>query len=217
MALGIPEGTPILKVDTVIYLKEGRPVVWRTAPHRLSPTRSARAFFFAHVRASTGTSSTRANCHPFVFGPWLFMHNGQIGGYAKIKRQLEHEIPDALYAHRHGTTDSEVLMLANGLETDPLGALRQTFALIASHMRKAGIEEPLKVTAAFTKGERVHAVRYSTDLEPPTLYTKPMLDREGMLIVSEPLDDVRADWTSIPRQHVLTAARTTTTTTEPLG
>jgi predicted glutamine amidotransferase len=175
--------------------------------------------FFAHVRASTGTSSTRANCHPFVFDSWLFMHNGQIGGYAKIKRQLEHAIPDALYAHRHGTTDSELiflLMLANGLETDPRGALQRTFSLIEDHMHKAGIEEPLRVTAAFTKGDRVHAVRYATDLEPPTLYTKPMLDREGMLIVSEPLDDVRQDWTSIPRQHVLTATGTTTTI-EPLS
>src|SRR3712207_7561912 len=45
--------------------------------------------FFAHVRASTGTSTTRANCHPFAHGRHLFMHNGQIGGYARIKRRLE--------------------------------------------------------------------------------------------------------------------------------
>ena len=37
--------------------------------------------FFAHVRASTGTASTRANCHPFAHGRHLFMHNGQVGGY----------------------------------------------------------------------------------------------------------------------------------------
>ncbi|MCB2055271.1 MAG: class II glutamine amidotransferase, partial [Geminicoccaceae bacterium] len=35
--------------------------------------------FMAHVRASTGTATSRANCHPFAFGRWLFMHNGQIG------------------------------------------------------------------------------------------------------------------------------------------
>lgn len=45
--------------------------------------------FFAHVRASTGTATARANCHPFVYGRHLFMHNGQIGGYHRIKRRLE--------------------------------------------------------------------------------------------------------------------------------
>lgn len=167
--------------------------------------------FFAHVRASTGTSSTRANCHPFAVDSWLFMHNGQIGGYSAIKRQLEHEIPDALYAHRHGTTDSEVLfllMLANGLDRDPVGAVWRTLSLVEHHMRRAGIEEPLRITAAFTRGDRVHAVRYATDAAPPTLYTKPMTDREGTLIVSEPLDDTREDWTAIPPQHLLTATAT---------
>ena len=37
--------------------------------------------FLAHVRAATGTATSRANCHPFAHGKWLFMHNGQIGGY----------------------------------------------------------------------------------------------------------------------------------------
>ena len=167
--------------------------------------------FFAHVRASTGTSSTRANCHPFAVDSWLFMHNGQIGGYQAIKRQLESEIPDSLYAHRHGTTDSEVmflLMLANGLDHDPAAAVWRSLSMIEHHMRKAGVDEPLRVTAAFTRGDRVHAVRYASDGTPPTLYTKPMTDREGTLLVSEPLDDVREDWTAIPPQHVITVTAT---------
>jgi predicted glutamine amidotransferase len=60
--------------------------------------------FFAHVRASTGTSSTRANCHPFAHGRYLFMHNGQIGGYAGLKRRIEGMIPDELYGARLGTS-----------------------------------------------------------------------------------------------------------------
>src|SRR3712207_9319218 len=85
--------------------------------------------FFAHVRASTGTSTTRANCHPFSHGRFLFMHNGQIGGYARIKRRIEALIPDELYDARLGTTDSEALFLAsvaNGLEADPIGADRKS-------------------------------------------------------------------------------------------
>ena len=37
--------------------------------------------FLAHVRASTGTATSRNNCHPFTHGRWSFMHNGQVGGY----------------------------------------------------------------------------------------------------------------------------------------
>ena len=39
------------------------------------------------------------------------MHNGQIGGYARIKRRIEALIPDDLYETRHGTTDSEAIFL----------------------------------------------------------------------------------------------------------
>ncbi len=165
--------------------------------------------FFAHVRASTGTSSTRSNCHPFAVGPWLFMHNGQIGGYHRLKRRLEHLIPDDLFEHRQGTTDSELiflLMLANGLETDPAGAVERTLGEVLGQMLAAGIEEPLRFTAAFTKGDRVYAVRYASDPEPPTLYTRAMSDREGMLVVSEPLDDTRDGWQAVAPQQLILAS-----------
>ena len=63
--------------------------------------------FFAHVRASTGTATTRANCHPFASGRHMFMHNGQVGGYTRIRRRIEELIPDALYGARLGTSDTE--------------------------------------------------------------------------------------------------------------
>ena len=65
--------------------------------------------FLAHVRASTGTATSRANCHPFAHGKWLFMHNGQIGGYERVRRRLEGMIHDDYYCHRVGTTDSELI------------------------------------------------------------------------------------------------------------
>src|SRR6266705_5413551 len=68
--------------------------------------------FFAHVRASTGTPTTRPNCHPFAHGRWMFMHNGLIGDWSLIRRKVEGLIPDALYQSRVGTTDSEAVFLA---------------------------------------------------------------------------------------------------------
>jgi glutamine amidotransferase len=166
--------------------------------------------FFAHVRASTGTATTRANCHPFRFGRWLFMHNGQIGGWQRLRRQIEMAIPDELFAHRHGTTDSEViflLMLANGLDADPEKSCVRTFGFIEGVMRRAGEKEPLRCTAAFSDGEQLFAVRYASNRAPDTLYTRNRRDNSGKLLVSEPLDDGRDDWREVPAQSFVSLGR----------
>jgi glutamine amidotransferase len=68
--------------------------------------------FFAHIRAATGTPITRPNCHPFVCRNWLFMHNGFIGDWNRLRRKIESFIPDEVYPARLGTTDSEAAFLA---------------------------------------------------------------------------------------------------------
>ena len=166
--------------------------------------------FFAHVRASTGTATTRANCHPFTVGKWMFMHNGKIGGWDRLRRTIEAAIPDELYALRQGTTDSEViflLMLANGLEQDPPGAIARTLGFIETTMRDSGEREPLRVTAAFTNGDQIYAVRYASSGKPETLYTRQRRDNTGRLLVSEPLDDGRDDWLAVPPQSFVTVTR----------
>jgi predicted glutamine amidotransferase len=163
--------------------------------------------FLAHVRASTGTATTRANCHPFVVDNWVFMHNGQVPNWDRIRRRVEAAIPDDLFQHRVGTTDSEalfLLMLARGLERDPLRAVHETIAYIESEMRAAGSTEPFKMTAAITGGQALYAVRYATDAAPPTLYTKACCPAGGTLVVSEPLDGVHADWNIVPAQSFVT-------------
>src|SRR5829696_5342975 len=122
--------------------------------------------FLAHVRASTGTSTTRANCHPFAHGRHLFMHNGQIGGYGRIKRRLEALIPDDLYEQRLGTTDSEAIFLAalaSGLVEEPVGAMACTLKALTNLMADACVGEPLRFTAALTDGESLFAYRWASD------------------------------------------------------
>ena len=80
--------------------------------------------FFAHIRAATGTSITRPNCHPFVCKNWLFMHNGFIGDWSRLRRPIENMIPDEIYPSRLGTTDSEAVFLAI------MGAGAGSFAVI---------------------------------------------------------------------------------------
>lgn len=87
--------------------------------------------FLAHVRSATSGEVSMANCHPFAAGRHLFMHNGQIGGYDRIRRSVEAMIPDDLYARRRGNGDSEAIFLASlghGLDTDPLAAIAHSTA-----------------------------------------------------------------------------------------
>ncbi|WP_439500269.1 class II glutamine amidotransferase [Bosea sp. (in: a-proteobacteria)] len=155
--------------------------------------------FFAHVRAATGTATTRANCHPFVHGRHLFMHNGQIGGYALIRRRLESLIPDELYAARVGTTDSEAIFLltlarmAQGLA--PGEALASALGDALALMQAAGVREPLRCAAALADGDTIHAVRWSSDAKPPTLYVCNRGD--SVVVASEPVDAARDCWQAL--------------------
>lgn len=172
----------------------------------LSLARQIRSrLFFAHVRASTGTAIMRANCHPFSLGAWMFMHNGGIGDWEDVRRPIEAGIPDALFKHRGGTTDSEalfLLLLANGLDEDPQGAFRRTIGFVEAIMARAGIAKPLRVTAAATNGSKVYALRYSTLITPETLYVRKVKRADGHLMASEPLDKGRLDWEAVPAQSL---------------
>lgn len=44
---------------------------------------------------------------PFHVGRFLFMHNGMIGSFLKVKRSLLHIIDDSIFSLIRGTTDSE--------------------------------------------------------------------------------------------------------------
>jgi predicted glutamine amidotransferase len=162
--------------------------------------------FFAHVRASTGTSTTRANCHPFAHGRHLFMHNGQVGAYAKLKRRIEAMIPDELYDARLGTTDSEAIFLAalaNGLDEDPIAAMARTLKRVRSLMADAETGEPLRFTAAVSDGDSLFAFRWACDDKPPSLYFRE--DATGLVVVSEPIDGRRDGWREVPKGCTLVA------------
>ena len=164
--------------------------------------------FFAHVRASTGTATSRPNCHPFAVGRHLFMHNGQVGGHGRIRRALEALIPDELYPYRAGTTDSEAIFLAalgEGLERDPVGAIARTLTKVLALQVAAGIDEPLRFAACVADGETLHAFRWSSDAYPPTLYYR--ATGAGVVVVSEPVDGDHTRWTEVPRYGHITVRR----------
>jgi glutamine amidotransferase len=156
--------------------------------------------FFAHVRAATGTGIARQNCHPFRYGPYLFMHNGQIGGYGQIRRAMEARLPDHLYAERRGATDSELLFLLIIARIEAGQTVSHAVSQILNEtlamMQVLNIHEPLRFAGALADGHQVHAFRFSSDHRAPTLYLR-QDGGEGLVVASEPLADEQDGWTLI--------------------
>lgn len=155
--------------------------------------------FLAHVRAATGTATSRTNCHPFVVGKWSFMHNGQAGGYSGFRRKVDMSIDEACYHHRHGTTDSEAIFLmamGAGLTDDPKSALEIATGRMEALSRETGQTPHMRMTVAISDGQKLYCARYASDQFAPTLYHRTM--DGGRVVVSEPLDKGADGWEAIP-------------------
>jgi glutamine amidotransferase len=161
--------------------------------------------FFAHVRAATGTAVTRQNCHPFACGRWMFMHNGFVGSWNRLRRKVEQLIPDALYPSRLGTTDSEAVflaMLGAGLDRDPIGATARVLRNLRDLVNEDGKRERMRFTTAIANGRDLYAFRFAENDAANTLYFRESAGQ--VVVVSEPFDK-EDDWTEIPEGHVLVA------------
>lgn len=171
----------------------------------------------AHVRASSGGAIQQTNCHPFRYKSWLWMHNGLIRDFAKVKRDLVLQIDPELYPHVEGSTDSEVfffLALTYGLHEDARAAVARAVGEIETAGRAHGVEHPIQMTVATSDGERLWAFRYSSEGASRTLYYSSDVETlqhtypthrllaefgpESRLVVSEPLGDLPGAWHEVP-------------------
>jgi len=172
---------------------------------------------FAHIRASTGSPVQQTNCHPFRHGRWLWMHNGFIGGFDQVKRDLVLEVDPLLYPGIEGTTDTEVffhLALTYGLEDDPPAAVARAVGFIESTGRRQGVACPIQMTVATTDGDSFYGFRYSSEgasrslfhstdvttlraLYPDNALLRKMSD-DARLVVSEPLGSLQGAWREVP-------------------
>jgi len=178
--------------------------------------------FLAHVRAGTGTPVQQTNCHPFRHDRWLFVHNGYVGDFARLRRTLLLAVDEARFADLLGSTDSELLFhlaLTFGLEDDPVGALERMAGLVEAVGAEAGVAEPLQMTVGLTDGERLYAARYASGPVVNTLYVSEdvhslrllypeeerlsHLSDDARLVVSEPLVALPGAWREVPPSTAL--------------
>jgi len=172
---------------------------------------------FAHIRASSGAAVQQTNCHPFRHGRFLWMHNGLIHDFHRVKRDLVLEVATELYPAILGATDSETLFflaLTFGLEQDPPAAVARTIGLVEEVGHRHGIEHPFQGTIATTDGIRLWAFRYSSEGATRSLFYSSNVDvlralypdnpllqgfgSESRLVVSEPLGDLPGVWNEVP-------------------
>ncbi len=128
----------------------------------------------AHVRAaSPGLPVTVLNCHPFSHGTFAFMHNGDMGGFLRFRRQLLRTLSDEAYEAIQGSTDSEAIF---GLFLDrhrdfeghpPLErmalAMQAAIADTERMRREAGVEHlPSLLNLVVTDGRRAVISRFTS-------------------------------------------------------
>jgi predicted glutamine amidotransferase len=195
----------------------GDPNLRELAAHVESP------LFMTHVRAAIGSPVQETNCHPFRRDDWLFVHNGFIADFHKLRRDLMLAIDPELFADVQGSTDTEVvfhLALTFGLQDDPIGALERTVGLIEETGGRYGVENAVQASFGLSDGESLWAVRYASDGHARSLFASaeadairhlypgnPRFERltEGdRLVVSEPFSDLPGVWDEIPEATAVT-------------
>lgn len=156
----------------------------------------------AHVRAATQSLSvSEANCHPFKWKNYAFMHNGDIGGFTKIRREMVNTLSDAVFNHIKGTTDSEhffgifleELIKREGMEpfdrlaSSMMAAIKKVVGII----RRLVPDENSYMNMVVTDGNIALAVRFTTDdpMHADSLYMnlgKRYVCEEGLCYMKDP-------------------------------
>jgi glutamine amidotransferase len=185
--------------------------------------------FFAHVRAASIGGVNSYNCHPFLYGDWMLMHNGDTFDFISVKRHLRHLLDDDIYHQIQGETDSEhifalFLQRSKGQDLTNISVVADILAETLYEVRQLIHQFGKLGTSYFniciTDGKRIIASRYCTDKQQAlTLHYSQgsqfvfksgryhML-KEGekkacVLIASEKLTDIEAEWHDVPANHML--------------
>ena len=177
--------------------------------------------FLGHIRHSTGTPVQSTNCHPFKYTNILFVHNGLIRGFQKLKRDMIMAVAPDYYPYIKGSTDSEALFylaLTFGLRNNPLEAVEKAVGFVEDLAEKQGIENAIQMSLGIADGTKLYGFRYSTEGDSRTLFYSESasaikeiypdkarnLNEKARAIVSEPLQELSGVWIPVEESRMLT-------------
>ncbi|KAK1925024.1 cytoplasm protein [Papiliotrema laurentii] len=189
---------------------------------------------FAHVRATTSAGApSEENCHPWIFDRLMWMHNGEISQFQKIKRALQFSLPEELFLFPSGGTDSEWAFMVflsklknpharSFTHVELRDAMLETLKHINKLLQEAGVTTPSLLNYVVSDGETVVAIRYVTSrtCEAASLFfssgtsfdeyaegmyrmTKADKRENLIMIASEPLTFERSDWMEVKSNTML--------------
>jgi len=133
----------------------------------------------AHVRAAgPGMGVCHCACHPFEWGRYLFMHNGQVAGYGKIRRGLLNSLSQCAhdFCIANSASDSALsfALFIDQLE-DPLAPISpqelqrklvKVIQIITRALDAAGVAETSLLNFVITDGTALAATRYACNKLP---------------------------------------------------
>ena len=180
----------------------------------------------AHVRAATQSSGVNeANCHPFRYRQYLFMHNGDIGNFRAVRRRLMDSVCDEAFGNVYGSTDSEHFfavvideLLQAGQDGEPgerlALALDRAICRVVDAVARHGEGEPSYLNCAVADGDHAVVSRFTDDpAHPPeSLYyfmgdlypraeidetAEPAAEQRSVIVSSERLSP-DPGWQAIP-------------------
>ncbi|ODO03426.1 glutamine amidotransferase [Cryptococcus wingfieldii CBS 7118] len=170
--LGWYDSLPALPANAVPRAATTPAPAWSNANLTRLAEKIRSSLVFAHVRASTMAGApSEDNCHPWMFDKLMWMHNGEINEFPKIKRALQASLPEELFLYPSGYTDSEwAFMVFLSKLKDPHArsfshvelrdAMMETVHFINKLSKEAGCTGPSLMNFVVTDGSTVVATRY---------------------------------------------------------
>ena len=169
--------------------------------------------FFAHVRdASEGMPVAQNNCHPFQYGPFLWMHNGRLDKFELFRRKILNDLSHDAFHFIKGNTDSEYAfaMFLDEINFDVSAdeptlkqAMINTIKRIYQYRSTSGANTNADINFALTNGKTSLFTRLSSDVDirPASLFYK--ITDSGVVVSSEPLCITKENWVKVERNSLL--------------
>ena len=176
----------------------------------------------AHVRKATVGRPELLNTHPFSYGCWMLVHNGNLGAFQAIRQRIIDFIGPHHAAAIEGTTDSENVfhLLLASMERYPdrptMEILRTGIQLVRSWSRSADPTAEVALNLMLTNGRELYGSRVDRSLwyvERHEVHPcqvcggarhverVPASDYRAVVIASEPITSDE-DWKDVPDESL---------------